>query len=262
MTDVDAETPVPIPPVLSPRDESRIALASRAWFLCGRATALMPVDPEAPPGSLLSAALAFQQDAEELVYRAVIAERERGTTWEQIAQAAGITRQTAHERWANQARAWADLGRATHDGKDHDAAQTVRFLDSAYAKAHPGQPHAISAGLDAVRHPGSAPGQDARRARSRALHTRRDELARDNDRLHDEWRKLKGLSDRRGQLRLAANLTASADVQNALADLYQELAAAEPELAEEHLADVTAWRERAANSQNYADSALDRAGTA
>lgn len=265
MTDADTPAEAParalLPSALSPRDESRVSFARAAWALARDAHALMPVDPDAPPGTVLSGALALQEKAEDLVKRAVIAERERGTTWEQIAQAAGITRQTAHERWANRTRAWADLGRTIH-GPDDDAAETVSFLDAKYALINPTQPHAISSGLDAVRHPGSADGQDARRARGRALHTRREELERDADRLHEEWTRLKDPADRRGELRLAATLTAAADTHNALADLHQELAAAEPELAEEHLGDVAAWRERAANSQSMADSALDRAGNA
>ncbi|MEV3926450.1 MULTISPECIES: hypothetical protein [Actinomycetes] len=265
MTDANtsAEAPAlaPLPPVLTPRDESRIAFARSVWAVWKSADRLVPIDPEALPGSLLTDALALQADAEKTVGRAVVAERERGTTWEQIAQAAGITRQTAHERWAHRARAWADNGR-TANAPGHTSAETARFLDSEYALAHPDQPHAVTAGLDAVRYPGSAADQDARRARGRALHTRREDLERDADRLHEEWVRLKDPADRRGELRLAANLTAAADVHNALADLYQELAAAEPELAEEHLGDVATWRERATQNQSYADSALDRAGTA
>ena len=39
--------------------------------------------------------------------------RRHGATWEQIAQAAGITRQTAHERWAGKVAAILDRGAAT-----------------------------------------------------------------------------------------------------------------------------------------------------
>ncbi|MFD9633680.1 hypothetical protein [Streptomyces violascens] len=266
MTDADTPAEAPalaaLPSVLSPRDESRVAFARATWALGEGARDLMPVDPETPAGDLVRAALVVQEQATEVVQRAVIAERERGTTWEQIAQAAGITRQTAHERWSDRTRAWADLGRSARRREEQSTTKLVQFLDAEYALSHPDRPHSVSAGLDAVRHPGSAADQDARRARSRALRTRRDDLERDHARLQAEWERLREPADRRGRLRLAANLSALADLQAAFAELFQELAAAEPELAEEHLGSATDWRNRAEDYRSYADTALDAAGTA
>ncbi|MEK8175015.1 hypothetical protein NKH77_55930 [Streptomyces sp. M19] len=91
---------------------------------------LLPVEPETPPGELLRAALALQQDVDTLIDSAVVAERERGTTWEQIAQAAGMTRQSAHERWSTQVSVWSKAGRVC--SRTEPALEIAAFLDRQY----------------------------------------------------------------------------------------------------------------------------------
>ncbi|MEU9116252.1 hypothetical protein AB0D04_31960 [Streptomyces sp. NPDC048483] len=95
----------------------------------------------------------------------VVAERERGTTWEQLARAAGTTRQSAHERWSPNVQTWARLGRAART--TGPTADMVAFLDEAYAQLDPDRAAAVSAGLDANRHPGSAASEDPVRATAR-----------------------------------------------------------------------------------------------
>ncbi|WP_330476772.1 hypothetical protein OG301_00180 [Streptomyces platensis] len=255
------DTPAPAgtgPRHLSPRDEARVALARSAWRVHREAHARIPVDPDAPAGDLLRQALELEEMVQQLVQRAVVAERERGTTWEQIARAAGTTRQSAHERWSGNVQSWANLGRTALT--ETPTADRVAFLDQEYARLDPDRPDAVSAGLDATRHPGSAAYEDAQRARGQQLHARRAEMERDDKRTDTEYKRLEDPSDRDGWLRLAANRTASADLQDALAEVYDELITAEPALAEEHRASAEKRRGYATNSRDYAELALKRAG--
>ncbi|MFJ5680251.1 hypothetical protein [Streptomyces sp. NPDC093097] len=257
-TDTPASALAAGPRHLSPRDEARVTLARAAWALAGEAHALIPVDPDAPAGDLLRQALAFQNKAQRLVEHAVVAERERGTTWEQIAGAAGNTKQAAHERWSGNVDVWARLGRVTNE--DEPTAGIVAFLDKQYAKVDPDRPDAVSAGLDATRHPGSAAYEVAQRTRGQQLHARLDELERDKRRNHQDFERLRGSSDREGWLRLAANRTASADINDILVQVYEELITAEPALADEHRANAEQHRNYIDSARGYADLALRKAG--
>ncbi|WP_196943275.1 hypothetical protein [Streptomyces sclerotialus] len=132
-----------------------------------------------------------------------------------------------------------------------------------YAKLSLDTPDAVSAGLDAARHPGSTAYEEHQRTRGRELHVLREKL-RDDDRCADEqYEALKGPSGHSGWLRLAANHTAAADLQDALAGVYEELLTAEPSLAEEHRASAEQYRAYPQNAQNvrkYVELALKRTG--
>ncbi|MFF9787727.1 hypothetical protein [Streptomyces nigrescens] len=257
-TPAPADTLAAGPRHLSPRDESRVRLAHTTWYLAKQARALIPVDPEAPNGDLLRSALEVERLARTVVESAVIAERERGTTWEQLAGAAGTTRQSAHERWSLDVQTWARMGRVTD--RDRPTSEIVTFLDQCYAEAEPDRPHAVSAGLDAIRHPGSSAYEDAQRTRGKTLHARRAELFRDIQRNNDEGKHLEDASDRDGWLRLAANQTAVGSLHDAMADIYEELLTAEPALADEHRASTEQHRTFASGARDYADLALKEAG--
>ncbi|GHG63030.1 hypothetical protein [Streptomyces griseocarneus] len=124
-----------------------------------------------------------------------------------------------------------------------------------YARLDPERTDAISAGLDTTRHPGSVTYEDELRARGQLLHARREELQRDGRRLRKEYEGFKDPADRDGWLRLAANLTASASLEDAVADVYDE-----PALAEEHRAAADRHCEYASNSRTFTDLCLKRAG--
>ncbi|MBO1417412.1 hypothetical protein [Streptomyces sp. FH025] len=53
-----------------------------------------------PSGYFVKQAHLLQQQAEELMQRAVYAERSRGTSWEDIGKQLGVTRSTVHGRYA------------------------------------------------------------------------------------------------------------------------------------------------------------------
>lgn len=56
-------------------------------------------DPTDPLDSLTAAA-ALRDDLDGLALRAALRARDAGITWQAIADAAGITKQRAHQRWA------------------------------------------------------------------------------------------------------------------------------------------------------------------
>src|SRR5882757_1949021 len=97
---------------LSPRDESRVALALTLRQAADAVLDAVPVEPDPAPGDLLRTALKLQRRMEDVVREAVVAERERGTTWYQIGEAVGITRQSAHEKWYSDIHGWAAIGRS------------------------------------------------------------------------------------------------------------------------------------------------------
>lgn len=253
------ETP-PAPTVLSPRDEARVSLAFVAEKLGELAYALMPVRPDAPRGERLRQALALKDDLDNVISRAVIVEREEGTTWAQLADAAGISKQAAHERWAGAVSAWAANGRTALNGS-FPTLDAVARLDKVYARLHPDHPDdAVSSGLDAVRFPGAEAAENARRARAAALHERLNTLGGRINELATEFRTL---TDTSAPASVRAEvLRAQAALQEEAAALYEELTGAEPELADEHRARSERCRGDAAGDREYADLLASRDQTA
>lgn len=81
---------------------ARLALSEQASALADMARGLVPTtsDAHARDGELVSVAAPLAVTARELLTLAVVYERTKGTSWEQIGVALGITRQAAHERYA------------------------------------------------------------------------------------------------------------------------------------------------------------------
>lgn len=252
---------------LSPRDESRVALALTLRQLADSALDAVPVVPEPEPGELLRVALRLQRRVEDVVREAVVAERERGTTWAQIGEVAGVTRQSAHEKWYGDVHAWAAIGRSA-------LPPHLRTLDVAaeaddrHARLRPDRPHAVTSGLDAVRFPGSHAYEASLRVRGSALHTRRTELDARATRLNDEYGTLHAqgpanspigadphaIDAHRGHAdAVRANRLAIADVHDEIATVYDQLVTAEPSLAEEHRTQSDWHRNASAQARGYAD---------
>ncbi|GAA2615254.1 hypothetical protein GCM10010304_80550 [Streptomyces roseoviolaceus] len=258
MTDTAAapsasDPPVVSSPSLSPRDESRLALASTLLTLSGRALDAVPVDPEAAPGDLLRVALDLQQRIEHVVTNAVIAERERGTTWDQLGAAAGTTRQSAHEKWSPDIHAWAAIGR-TARSSDSSYATTIEYaaeMDRQFARSDPSRPQAVTSGLDAVRFPGSQAYEDSLRVRGRALHSRLKQLNKTLKELADE-RETLNINDPADYGRLAENRLLNAETYKEAASVYDQLVTAEPALADEHRAEAEGHRRKADDSRDIA----------
>lgn len=84
-------------------DHARVAMAEAAWSTLE--AAYRAVVPEAHrdgagPGVLIEAARLVLGHANALVRAAVVASHEQGMTWTQIGQALEVTKQSAHERFA------------------------------------------------------------------------------------------------------------------------------------------------------------------
>ncbi|MEU0271865.1 hypothetical protein [Streptomyces sp. NPDC006307] len=262
MTDL-ADTPAASSPAdpsnLSPRDEARVALAIDLCNLSSRAMQSVPVDPEASPGALLRAALDLQRLLNNVVVSAVIAERERGTTWDQIGMAASMTRQSAHEKWTSDVKTWAELGRTARSSNSSYATtlEYATLADRQYAATDPSRPQAVTSGLDAVRFPGSQAYEDNLRTRGAALHAQLRKLratVKDVDERHTALEE--GGRDNDGLL--SENLLKHAAAYDEMADIYEQLVAAEPALADEHRSEAEYRRSVAQKDRNYVELLQER----
>lgn len=251
---------------LSPRDESRVALALTLRQLADAVLDAVPVEPDPAPGDLLRTALKLQRRTEDVVREAVVAERERGTTWAEIGEVAGVTRQSAHEKWYGDVHAWAAIGRSALPPhlKTLDVATEA---DTRYAGLRPDRPHAVTSGLDAVRFPGSHAYEASLRVRGSALHTRRTELDARATKLNEAYSALHAqgpvnsplggdpsvVDVHRGHAdAVRANRLAIADVHDEIATVYDQLVTAEPPLAEEHRTQSDWHRNACAQARSYA----------
>ncbi|MFE7427441.1 hypothetical protein [Streptomyces sp. NPDC057545] len=250
-----------MPHVLSPRDEARVRFALKAERLSEEALDLLPVAPAAPRGERLRRALELKDLVDTLVERAVVAEREEGTTWAQLADAAGISKQAAHERWAPAVNAWATNGRAAFPpASGRSALEAARRLDQVHADRHPDhRADAVSSGLDAVRFPGAVAAEAARRERAAGLHAR---LAPLNDQLSTAYAEWSLLNDGGARPKArAAVLIRLAALNEEVAALHEELTGAEPELADEHRSSAEQARSNVASNREYAELLAAKAET-
>lgn len=147
----------PRKPQLSPRDEAMVAVAESARVVAELARGLVPTvyeERRSDPACYVRDVLALRDTfLTTLLARAVIASRECGATWEQIGEAAGMTRQSAHERWAPQEAEWAAHGRRGHSrGEPVDALRSAARLDEWYARGRDGSDSIVTGprGLRAV----------------------------------------------------------------------------------------------------------------
>ncbi|MFE4056690.1 hypothetical protein ACFXP3_10400 [Streptomyces sp. NPDC059096] len=162
MTDTKPERPQ-----LSPRDEAMVAVAESARIVAELVRGLVPAvyeERRSDPACYLHDVLTIRDKfLPTLLARAVIASRECGATWEQIGGAAGMTRQSAHEKWAPHQAAWeADGRRGRSRGEPVDALRTAARLDDWYARGRDGSDgivtgprgyRAVTDGLDATDRP-------------------------------------------------------------------------------------------------------------
>ncbi|MEU2380328.1 hypothetical protein [Streptomyces misionensis] len=252
MTDTASTEPEPTREALhlSPRDEARLRLAMDLDLLVDNADHGIPVRPETAPGDLLRHALGLQSRVNRLVESAVVAERERGTTWDQIGEAAGITRQAAHERWRGAVRAWATTGRTClPPSVSHSSLEYATMVDESYAQRHPDEPRAVSGGLDANRFPGSREYEHSLRSPGAALHARLADLATQFREVSDEYHRLVQLDDHGP---LAENRDRAAEIEEERARVFDQLVTSEPSLADDHRAEADYHRNAAEGTRAYA----------
>lgn len=131
---------------------ARLALSAEARYLAHRAEGCVTTgtDQVAEPGDLVGEAAVMVAAAEQVMTRAVVYERARGTSWEAIAERLGIQRQSAHKRWSPAVAAWREALHQTDPVLLHEAVafptDTARSLDSWAAERGHGE-HAVSGGL-------------------------------------------------------------------------------------------------------------------
>jgi hypothetical protein len=92
----------------SPEALARLVLSYELRELADRAAAGVPTgsDDYAEPGEKIGNALDLVHQAQEVLTRAVLYERAKGTSWETIAEQLDIKRQSAHERYREAEQAW------------------------------------------------------------------------------------------------------------------------------------------------------------
>ncbi|MFE2684470.1 hypothetical protein [Streptomyces mirabilis] len=89
---------------------ARIVLGGTYREVAEAALARIPTDSDGSsltgPGDSVRAAADLLALAEDVMRRAAVYERERGTSWDEIGEALGITKQSAHKRFAGAVETW------------------------------------------------------------------------------------------------------------------------------------------------------------
>ncbi|MDT7783530.1 MAG: hypothetical protein QOF58_1949 [Pseudonocardiales bacterium] len=106
--------PLPDAPITA-RSLALLNLAECAAEVSDSARAFFPWPDSRYDGTLFGDALRFLRHAEELVAAAVVAERQHGATWEQLAEAAELTKSTVHKRWSPAETAWKERLEQSND---------------------------------------------------------------------------------------------------------------------------------------------------
>lgn len=222
---------------LTPLDEARIAHAHALQRLVHQGLEYFPTE-QREPGTVLGDALDLVDLAHTLARAAAVLERERGANWADIAEGAHRDEDETRERWQDAVRSWTALGRR-RGRTERDGLRVAGDLDAWYRTLDPEVEHAVTARLDAL-DPRDVVAQDAaRRDRDRAAALR-----------EREWPLAKAAQ----QAYESNSRPAWAAAVHAQAALYDELADAEPLLADEH-------RATANNHRTNADTIAARPGS-
>ncbi|MFF2572677.1 hypothetical protein [Streptomyces sp. NPDC058084] len=228
------------PPALTPVDEAMLARAHTLFDIVEAALrdigAPYPIDD---PGGLLRDALFIRGLTDRLVDQAVIVERELGSSWTAIGNAAGTSKQTAHERWSTKVAAWVMMGRQRNGiGRGPaDPAEHARNLDEWLADLTGEAPGGISRVLTSLRDETARQEANDRRAEVKHLERRSEELRLDCDKAY--------------RAAMEAVGTDAAEEKNAVwaarifarAEVYDRLAVVEEPAAVEHRRSAAAQRE-------------------
>jgi hypothetical protein len=97
-------------PVYSRRALARLAFSSAAAQLADRARSRVPTNDDSwiKPGELLDEARSLLVAAEELVEKAIIFEREHGTSWAELGEVLGVSKQAAQQKHAPAVEDWTE----------------------------------------------------------------------------------------------------------------------------------------------------------
>jgi hypothetical protein len=227
------------PPALAPADEAMLARAHTLYEITEAALRdVAQTYPAGDHGSVLRDALYLQGLAEQVVDQAVIAERERGASWADIGEAAGSSRQSAHERWAGAVGAWVLMGRKrTGIGRGPaDPEVHARDLDAWYTALLAGVDRPISRTLPSLHDEDARRQAEEQRAEVPRLNRRLDELRRETLDAYEAAFAATGTDEHE------AKGAAWAAKHLAQAEIYDRLAVVEEPVAAEHRRSAAAQR--------------------
>ncbi|WP_226487496.1 hypothetical protein [Streptomyces parvulus] len=126
---------------------ARLALSAQLRELADRAAADVPTthDMWARPGEMVGTALDLVHQAQEVLTRAVVYERQKHTSWEAIGDQLDVKKQTAHERYKETVSEWQLALQEPHYPAPPPSrpVRDLRLHEAAYA------PTAAGHGLDA-----------------------------------------------------------------------------------------------------------------
>jgi hypothetical protein len=112
--------------------QARVALSVAAREVSDFARGLVPADDRGSgAGEIVERAAQLVDDARSVLERAVVYEREQGASWQTIGAALGISRQTAHERFAEAERHWQDALRRPYAEAGPGGWQALRLPEGA-----------------------------------------------------------------------------------------------------------------------------------
>ncbi|MFI5987126.1 hypothetical protein ACIBEA_40455 [Streptomyces sp. NPDC051555] len=227
-----------LPPALTPTDE---AMLTRTQTLREIADAVLRDIAQPHPadehGALLRHALLIQGLTGHLVDQAAVAERERGASWTAIGEAAGTSRQSAHERWNRMVGEWVrrQRRRTGTDSVPADPAVHARELDDWFA-ALTGDQQAVSALLPSLHD------EDARTE----ANTHRAEVKQLNQRIKESYEgssaAYEAVEEARGTDQAESTRAVWAAGAFARADAFERLAVVEKPRATEHRRDAALQR--------------------
>jgi hypothetical protein len=141
--------------------QARVALSVAAREVSDYARGLVPADDRGSgAGEIVERAAQLVEDARSVLERAVVYEREQGVSWQTIGAALGISRQTAHERFAEAERRWQDALRRPYAEAGPGGWQALRLPEGAEDPERWGQQldswvirHRERADIDTGEHP-------------------------------------------------------------------------------------------------------------
>jgi hypothetical protein len=111
---------------------ARVALSVAAREVSDFARSLVPADDRGSgPGEIVELAAQLVDEARSVLERAVVYEREQGASWQTVGAALGISRQTAHERFAEVERRWQDALRRPYAEAGPGGRLALRLPDGA-----------------------------------------------------------------------------------------------------------------------------------
>ncbi|MEU0398221.1 hypothetical protein ABZ208_36805 [Streptomyces sp. NPDC006208] len=234
----------PRPRALAPLDEAYVAHADALSRLAADALRDVPLElrsRDREHGGFLRAALHLRHLADALVEKAVVVEKERGASWSDIGTAAEMTKQSAHEKWGTLVADWTVISQRRHP-TTLGAAHIARSIDAWYAEMHPDEEHAVTAGLTSTKpmsKVAEARSAAAHRVAARLLYARLEELKKENTEAFNAAFAATGTDGHAAARRRWAN------THTAQAEVYDQLAVAEPTIADKHRAGAEKQRELA-----------------